>query len=84
MMNMRIIVMSGLAAFGIVAASGCGQKGNLYLPTAPEAAHRAPLHALLLGPLRPTSAASSPAATAAALPTAGNPVDAVVDTVPAH
>ena len=37
----------GLAAFG-VGLAGCGQRGPLYLPTDPAAAHRATLPQVLL------------------------------------
>lgn len=51
----------GLAALG-VGLAGCGQRGPLYLPTDPAAAHRATLPQVLLpAPLRSESAAQPPA-----------------------
>lgn len=59
-----------LAAAVVLAATGCGQKGPLYLPTEPAAAARATLPETL-GPAaaaRPASPASAPPVTGTAQP----------------
>ena len=57
-----------LAALGALALlAGCGQKGPLYLPTAPAAANRATLPETLT----PSSTAVVPARAASALPPSG-------------
>lgn len=79
MLNVRIIVNSALLGLCGTLLMGCGQKGPLYLPTAPEAANRATLPEALLGPVLPRRAAvpasaptelpaSSPAGTPASAP----------------
>ncbi|MEZ7829118.1 LPS translocon maturation chaperone LptM [Brachymonas denitrificans] len=65
MLNVRIIVNSALLGLCCTPLMGCGQKGPLYLPTAPEAAHRATLPETLLGPVLPRARAATPAASAA-------------------
>ncbi|MFV0601713.1 MAG: LPS translocon maturation chaperone LptM [Brachymonas sp.] len=73
MLKSRFIVKNAAALALAVLLSACGQKGDLYLPTEPEAAHRAPLPRTLLpahprtqpasqatAPLLPASAAQQP------------------------
>ncbi len=78
MLNVRIIVNSALLGLCGTLLMGCGQKGPLYLPTAPEAANRATLPETLLGPVLPRRAAV-PASVPAELPAsspAGTPASA--------
>ena len=71
MMRIRQILVSVIVLAPIaVAVSGCGQKGALFLPTEPAAAHRATLVQTLR--LSTTMApASAPAAAASGAPTSG-------------
>ncbi len=55
----QILVSVGTLAFGTVVLTACGQKGALYIPTEPAAAHRATL-LQTLRPGTPTPAASAP------------------------
>ena len=58
MFKSQFIVLTSLCT---LALWGCGQKGNLYLPTAPEAAYRATLPQTVLPSLakqRPVPTAS--------------------------
>ncbi len=65
MLSYRTIVLS---VMGIITLWGCGQKGPLYLPTEPEAAHRATLpravanelHLLTPPALAPNPSTSAP------------------------
>ena len=78
MLNVRIIVNSALLGLCGTLLMGCGQKGPLYLPTAPEAANRATLPETLLSPVLPRRAAV-PASVPAELPAsspAGTPASA--------
>lgn len=56
----RRLVLAGLAVVAGAAATGCGQKGALYLPTEPAAADRATLPETLSTRPRSTSAPSGP------------------------
>ena len=69
----RILVSGLVLAGGAVSLMGCGQKGLLFLPTEPAAAHRATLPQTLrssigFAPPPATTAASAPAAPTATLP----------------
>ncbi len=66
MLKIRSIVISALCA---PLLWGCGQKGDLYLPTAPEAAHRATLPQTLFG----KPAATPRAAASQVLPAIASP-----------
>ncbi|MDO4794972.1 MAG: lipoprotein [Brachymonas sp.] len=77
MLKIRTIVKSAAWAACALGLSACGQKGDLYLPTEPEAAQRATLPRSVL-PVRlraqpaplPSSAPSQPQP---AQPTASSP-----------
>ncbi len=67
MLKIQTIVKSAALFACAVALSACGQKGDLYLPTEPEAAQRATLPRTIL-PVRsrmqatPSASAAQPAA----------------------
>ncbi len=44
------IVSASLSLFALFALAGCGQRGSLYLPTAPEAAQRSSIVETLSAP----------------------------------
>lgn len=44
------IVCASLSLFALFASTGCGQRGSLYLPTAPEAAQRSSIVETLSAP----------------------------------
>ncbi|PUE20957.1 hypothetical protein B9Z48_00425 [Limnohabitans sp. WS1] len=78
---MKILVMLHVLVGGAAVLSACGQKGPLFLPTAPESAGRAslpqslnPWHTVTPGPSGQAPATSSPPAPAPALPTPASPV----------
>lgn len=74
MLNVRQILVSAIGLFALgVGLAGCGQKGPLYLPKEPAAAHRATLPQVLTPSTRkgeeeaakpPAPASSAPAAPA--------------------
>ncbi|MGI4778776.1 MAG: LPS translocon maturation chaperone LptM [Janthinobacterium lividum] len=72
MLKVRQILVSAVGLFALgVGLAGCGQKGELYLPTEPAAANRATLPSLLrptFGDARTggTGVAPSPARSASA------------------
>lgn len=61
--NVRILVRAYALAIGVATVTGCGQKGDLVLPTEPAAARRATLGDILtpgsavpsMPPVTPTS-----------------------------
>ena len=67
MLKIRTIVKSAALMGCVTVLSACGQKGDLYLPTEPEAAQRATLPRTIL-PVRsrmqatPSASAAQPAA----------------------
>ena len=67
----RILVRAFVLAASAAAAAGCGQRGPLYLPTAPAASQRATLPQTL----SPTASPAEPGEAAA--PAAGAPASAV-------
>ncbi|MDO4769245.1 MAG: lipoprotein [Brachymonas sp.] len=67
MLKIRMIVKSAALAACALGLSACGQKGDLYLPTEPEAAQRATLpRSVLPMRLRTQPAASQAQAAEAA------------------
>lgn len=60
------LVCASLSIFVLFAVTGCGQRGSLYLPTAPEAAQRSSIVETLSAPAasesdkNSTSSTSSP------------------------
>ena len=57
MLDVRRILVSA----ALLALAGCGQKGDLYLPTEPAAQNRATLPQVLVPGSTPTPAAPGPA-----------------------
>ncbi|MFM9880558.1 MAG: LPS translocon maturation chaperone LptM [Burkholderiaceae bacterium] len=65
-----ILVCAALGTAGLVGLGGCGQKGPLYLPTAPEAAQRGTLPQVLQPDLPRGSGAGTPSQKPASVPAA--------------
>ncbi len=61
MLKIRTIVKSAAIMACVTVLSACGQKGDLYLPTEPEAAQRATLPRSVL-PVRPRTQVEPPQA----------------------
>ena len=78
MLKVRQILVSALGLFVVgVGVSGCGQKGELYLPTEPAAANRATLPSLLrprFGESRPGGTGATPVPAPAASSATTSPV----------
>ena len=73
MLNVPRILVVAIAAV----LCGCGQKGDLYLPTGPAAANRATLTDAIqpwAGPAAPAAAASAPVPASATGTGTANPV----------
>ena len=71
MLNIRGILVSGPALLALaITLAGCGQKGPLYIPTGPAAAHRATLIDTLVPDIPPSRSHTAPSPNGAAAPAA--------------